>query len=130
VKVTLFNGATVVGSDKNDGNFTIRTVEVVNPNGGGEPLPGGQDYDVSYYVYTRYAYAGANVYLSLDGGMTWKLVGQQEPVVAPALATLSVTLPNVTATKKNCKLKVQLVDDEARMLTNDTSNASFTISSR
>jgi hypothetical protein len=127
VKVTLINGATVVGSDKSDGNFTIRTVEVLDPNGG-ETLPGGQPYEVSYNVYTRYPYARADVYLSLDGGATWKLAGQQPPVAAPSVATLSINVPAVTATKKNCKLKVQLVDEEARMVTHDTSNAVFTIS--
>jgi hypothetical protein len=129
VKVTLFNGATVVGSDKNDGNFAIRTVEVQDPNGGETPT-GGQVYDVSYYVYIRYPYAGANIYLSLDGGQTWKLRGQQGPVITPGPATLTITLPNVTTTKKNCKLKVQLVDDVSRMLTNDVSNGVFTISPR
>jgi hypothetical protein len=129
VKVTLFNGATVVGSDKSDGNFTIRTVEVVDPNGG-ETLPAGQPYDISYTVYTRYPYARADVYLSLDGGATWKIAGQQPSVAAPSVATLSINVPAVTATKKNCKLKVQLVDEEARMVTNDASNAVFTISPR
>jgi hypothetical protein len=129
LKVTLFNGTTVVGSDKSDGNFTIRTVEVLDPTAG-EPLTSGQPYDVSYHVYTRYPYARADVYLSLDGGVTWKLKGQQGPVTAPGPATLSITLPTVAATKENCKLKVQLVDEEARMVTKDTSNAGFIISSR
>jgi hypothetical protein len=129
VKVTLFNGSTRVGSDKSDGNFTVRTVEVVDPNGS-ETLTSGQGYDVSYHVYTRYAYAQAEVYLSLDGGVTWKLLGQQDPVAAPGPASLAITLPGVTTTKKNCKLKVQLVDEESKMMTNDTSNAAFTISTR
>jgi hypothetical protein len=130
VKVTLFNGATVAGSDKSDANVTIRTVEVLDPNGGGEPLTGGQPYDVLYYVYTRNPYARADVYLSLDGGQTWKLAGQHDPVTPPALVTLSVNVPAVTTTKKNCKLKVQLVDEEIKMVTKDTSNAVFTISPR
>ena len=126
VKVTLFNGATAVGSDKSDANFTIRTVEVLDPNGGETPT-GGQPYDVSYHVYTRYPYAQADVYLSLDGGVTWKLRGQQGTVVAPGPATLSITLPTVATTRKNCKLKVQLVDEASKILTNDTSNGVFTI---
>jgi hypothetical protein len=126
LKVTLFNGATVVGSDKSDANFTIRTVEVVDPNGGETPT-GGQSYDVSYHVYNRYPYARAEAYLSLDGGVTWKLLGQQDPVVAPGPAILPITLPDVATTKKNCKVKVQLVDEDEKVLTNDISDAVFTI---
>ena len=47
--------------------------------------------------------------------------------MAPGPATLSITLPTVTTTKKNCKLKVQMVDEESKILTNDMSDAAFTI---
>ncbi len=53
--------------------------------------------------------------------------GQQDPVVAPGPATVSINAPTVASTKTNCKLKVQLVDEESKVLTKDTSNTAFTI---
>ncbi len=64
------------------------------------------------------------------GGVTWTLGGQQDPIVAPEPATLSINAPTVTTTERNCRLKVQLVDGESKVLTRDTSNAAFTISPR
>ena len=66
-----------------------------------------------------------NVYLSKNGGKSWKLIGSE-----PGDPESHVwTLPMLGKSKDRCKVKVQLRDANRRVVGEDVSDSVFTINS-
>jgi hypothetical protein len=126
IKVIGYDSAGVrVGSDVSDGPFSIEVVRLTYPNGG-ESLSSGSNTTITWDTYaTASPVTQVILSYSLDKGVTWKAFTSQ-----PSSNTGShqVTLPTVTKTKPNCKVKVVLKDSSGKKVGNDVSDGVFTIS--
>jgi hypothetical protein len=79
---------------------------------------------ITWNVYTERPTERIKLYLTKDGGATWKLIG---PRLAGTVRSHLWTVPDVTKTRKKCKIKVELKDSNGRTLGVDVSNDFFVI---
>jgi hypothetical protein len=112
-----------VGEDRSTSPFTMKGIEVTFPIEE-EPFTSGEDVMITWNVYTERPTERIKLYLTKDGGATWKLIG---PRLAGTVRSHLWTVPDVTKTRKKCKIKVELKDSNGRTLGVDVSNDFFVI---
>ena len=112
-----------VGCDRSENSFTVEVVRLISPNGG-ESWDSGSEQTIRSTTHeTKAPVTKVNVYLSKNGGKSWKLIGSE-----PGDAESHVwTLPMLEKIKDQCKVKVQLKDVNRRVVGEDVIDAVFTI---
>jgi hypothetical protein len=112
-----------VGCDRSENPFTVEVVRLISPNGE-EAWDSGSDQTIRWTTHeTKAPVAKVNLYLSKNGGKSWKLIGSETG--DPGSHTW--TLPMLEKTKDQCKVKVQLRDVNRRVVGEDVSDGVFTI---
>ncbi|MCX6841787.1 MAG: PQQ-binding-like beta-propeller repeat protein [candidate division WOR-3 bacterium] len=115
------SGAAII-EDASDSNFTIRTAAtVVSPNGG-EVWPGGSSQTIKWHTVGS-GFARYRLLLSTNGGSTYP--DTITPNVAPTETTYSWHVP--TLNLNTCRVMVQILDAGGALISQDASNANFTI---
>lgn len=110
-----------LGADKSDKPFAIEAVKVLTPNGG-EMIPSGTSFPIQWTNNTLKKTPDAfAVYLSTDGGVTYKPVA--DGAGNPGIYAWT---PSVTKTRTQCRVKVDL-KTAGVVVGTDISNANFTI---
>jgi hypothetical protein len=124
IRVCGFNESNErVGCDRSENAFTVEVVRLISPNGE-EAWDSGSDQTIRWTTHeTKAPVARVNVYLSKNGGKSWKLIGS-EPNDPQSHAW---TLPDLEKSKDRCKVKVQLRDADRRVVGEDVSDGLFTI---
>jgi hypothetical protein len=124
VKVIGFNASgTKVGEDISDSTFTIEVVKLTDPDGG-ETLTSGNLYIITWTTYaTKNPVANTKLFYSINGGSTWKLI----KTASGNPGSYNWTVPAVTTTKTQCKVKVVLKDSGGVTVGSDVSDGCFTI---
>jgi hypothetical protein len=125
IRVTAFDANNkVVGAEVSDAPFTITVVKLASPNGG-EPLSSGTTASITWNTNeTIRLVHGAQLFYSIDSGATWRLITKD---IAGNPGTYSWTVPHLAVTRRNCKVRVVLLDDKGRTIGSDRSDAPFTI---
>jgi len=102
----------------------IGAVNIVSPNGGGQPLMSGAPVDITWSTTPapKAQVATYSVFYTTNGGLKWQSAGSGSgnPGVYP-------WTPLVTEAKTKCKVKVVLKDELGNKLGSDVSDAFFTI---
>jgi hypothetical protein len=113
------------GCDRSENAFTVEVVRLISPNGE-EAWNSGSNQTIRWTMHeTKAPVAKVNLYLSKNGGESWKLIGSETG--DPESHTW--TLPMLETTKEQCKVKVQVRDADRRVVGEDVSDAVFTINS-
>jgi uncharacterized delta-60 repeat protein len=116
-----------VGSDRSDGKFTIEVVKVTAPAGGETWDYNGTGDNIRVIRWrtsgTKKRVAKARIYLSKNGGRTWKLIGKDPD----NSGRFEWTLPQFPDDKTRCKIKVVLKSADGKTLGTDVSEGTFTI---
>jgi hypothetical protein len=112
-----------VGEDKSASSFTIKGVKVTSPNEEVSFAPE-EGVTITWDVYTKKPVERIKLFLTKDGGATWKLIG---PPLAGTLRSHPWTVPHVIEIRKKCKIKVELKDSNGRTLGVDASDDFFVI---
>ena len=125
IKVTAFDAKNkVVGSEVSDAPFTITVVKLASPNGG-ESLSSGTDASITWNTNgTIRPVQGVQLFYSVNGGNTWRLITKD---ITGNPGAYSWTVPHPAATRRNCKVRVVLLDEKGRTIGTDRSDAPFTI---
>jgi hypothetical protein len=115
----------ILGSDKSNTTFLIEVVKVLTPNGGetftsGEiPLLG-----ITWNTNATISIVSAvRIFISFNNGFTWKLI----TTISGNPGIYSWTVPTVTKTVRNCRIRVILYDSQGRNIGADVSDGVFTI---
>jgi hypothetical protein len=125
VKLTGYNDAEIKVEEDISEPFTIEVVELISPNGGGQPLTSGISYPIEWMVNeTIRPVESIQLSYTTDGGKKWKPVG---PSLAGDATTHEWLVPLVKKTKAQCKVKVVLMDKDGKKVGNDVSDSFFTI---
>lgn len=115
-------GGSVIVQDASDANFTIQTAAtVVSPNGG-ETWPGGSNQTIKWHTVGS-GFARYRLLLSRNGGSTYP--DTVAPNVAPTETTFGWHVP--TLNLNTCRVMVQILDAGGGVISQDASNANFTI---
>lgn len=112
-----------IGCDRSENPFTVEVVRLISPNGE-ESWDSGSEQTIRWTTHeTKAPVAKVNLYLSMNGGKSWKLMGSEtgDP------ESHAWTLPELGKTKGRCKVKVQLRDADRRIVGEDVSEGVFTI---
>jgi C1A family cysteine protease len=125
VKVQEVNASGAnVSSDKSDKKFKIEVVKLTAPNGY-ESWGSGSSQDIYWTTNTpKRDVAKVKLSYTKNGGTTWNLITK---FVGENPGHYSWTLPTVTTTKTNCKVKVELKDAVDNTIGSDVSDYFFTI---
>jgi hypothetical protein len=128
-KVVGFNLSGVkVGADTSAAPFKIEVVRLIWPNGDPADLPleSGTEHKVEWETNgTLREVASAQLFYTVDGGLTWKQM--QGSPVPDNPESFDWTVPAVARDKPKCKAKVVLKDDKGNSVGNDVSDAFFKI---
>ena len=125
VKVVVYDGSGNSDEDVSDGVFTIAadneppTVTVLTPNGG-EMLPTGGFFTITWEADDNVSVFGDTLFLSLDGGVTWEVIDIQ----SGNPQSYYWNIPFTPSTE--CKVKV-VVYDGANNTAADESDSVFEI---
>jgi hypothetical protein len=111
-----------VGEVTSDKTFAIAVLSILQPNGG-ETLTSGTVYMMKWKIGTINPVAKENLYYTEDGGDSWKLITSR----TGSADTYPWEVPWVTSTKNSCKIKVELLDVNGRVVGADKSDKFFTI---
>jgi hypothetical protein len=124
IRVTLRDSkGEPVGSDMNNGYFTIEMVRVDSPVKG-EVLGSGSQKTISWTTYaTIRPVEEVRIYYTKDAGTTWSLVA----TLPGNPGTYEWTVPTVKEKKRQCRIKVTLRDSNGEAVGSDVSNGYFTI---
>lgn len=101
--------------------FTVGALRIVTPKGT-ERVRDSLPYRVQWLTAPGKAATNGKLYLSTDGGATWKL----QSAVVPPVGAFVWTVPTVTATKTKCRVRLDLYNGLVKV-GSDTSDANFTI---
>ena len=125
IKVAVYDAAGYSDEDISDGVFTIApdveppTVTVLSPNGG-EVVGTGSWTNITWEADDNVAVVGDSVFLSIDGGANWELIGTQ----TGNPQSYNWHVPNTPS--EECLIKV-VVFDAGGLLAEDISDGEFTI---
>jgi len=124
VKVMGYDASGVkLGADKSGAPFTIEVVKLISPNGG-DILTSGIQHSITWTTNaTVEPVVAVNLYFSVDGGTTWKLI----PATITGNPGNYNWTPMVFNKKISCKVKVVLKDMSGNTLGSDVSDSYFTI---
>jgi hypothetical protein len=124
VKVAGYDASGVkVGADKSGAPFTIEVVKLISPNGG-DILTSGIQHTIAWATNaTVESVTAADLYYSVDGGTTWKLI----PAAITGNPGNYNWTPTVSKKKISCKVKVVLKDMIGNTVGSDASDSYFTI---
>jgi hypothetical protein len=124
VKVMGFNSSgTKVGEDISDSTFTIEVVKLTSPDGG-EILTSGSTHTITWRTNaTIRPVASVKLFRTMNGGSTWTLI----KTLTGNPGSYNWTVPAVTTTKTQCKVKVVLRDSGGVTVGSDISDGFFTI---
>jgi hypothetical protein len=131
IKVIGFGGlngnGTRVGMDRSDLPFTIAVARIITPNGE-MSLKANTATAVRWLTTENPQSAVANVTLSYttNGGLTWKPMVLQDPIVGNPGEAVWIT-PALSKTKNNCKVKIRLYGTDSLKVGSDTSDRVFAI---
>ena len=112
-----------IGSDKSVVPFLIEVLRLTSPTGG-EVLTSKMTHAINWKThYTKRKVAKVRLFFSKNGGATWKSVGKTtgDP------GTLAWEVPTVKKTNTQCKVKVQLQDEDGNILGEVENKEFFTI---
>ena len=110
-----------IGMDRSDAPFTIEVVRVEQP-GEGETLAPGTTTTIRWTVNaTTKTVDSIRVQYSIDGGTTWREIA----TLAGGPGIFGWTVPTVNAPKRNCKIRVALLDASGASLGKDDSDRMF-----
>jgi len=124
VKVVLKDerGKTI-GADTSDGDFSIKVLGIISPNGG-EVLSSGSTSSIFWYEGgTETPVDEQKLLYTINGGKTWN------PIVTLPGDRVSHLwqVPTVSKIKEKCKVKIILRDAEGNKVGSETSDGYFTI---
>ena len=124
VKVVAYDDANQkVATDTVDSPFTIEVVHLTSPDGG-EILKSGGTHIISWTTNeTKRDVHQATCSYTQNGGKKWKKIKTESG--NPGFYYWQV--PNVSTTKKKCKVKVELKDAKGKNVGTDSSDAHFRI---
>ena len=124
VKLIARNAAGAkTGTDVSDAPFAITVIVLKGPNGG-ESYGSGEHASIAWITNgTARTVASVKLLYTLDGGSTWKTIA----TLSSNPGAYDWTVPTVTKTKSNCKVRVMLKDSSGNSLGKDDSNATFTL---
>jgi hypothetical protein len=124
MKVTGFNSSgRKVGSDISDGTFVIEVLTVTSPKEGGL-LTSGEPYRITWTTReTKHPVSKVKLYYTTNGGATWLPIRE---TITENLGYYDWT-PSAGKTKKKCKVKVVLKDEDGNSVASDLSDGYFTI---
>jgi C1A family cysteine protease len=123
IKVIGYNGTVKVGEDSSSYPFAIEGVRLISPNGGETLIPG-ETKIISWVTNSpKSLVESVRLYYSKNNGSSWKLIQELES----NLGSYSWTVPSVSETKGNCKVKVVLKNGSGSKVGSDFSNTVFTI---
>ncbi len=128
VKVIGYDASDVkVGSDKSDAPFTIEVVRLTAPSDTGISLTSGDPYTITWTTNdTKRPIGKVKLFLSKNGGVTWEV-----PPIATFIGSnpgsYGWTVPDVSKTKSQCKIKVELKGEDGIVLGKDASDNPFAI---
>jgi hypothetical protein len=125
VKVTGYDetGAVKMSEDVSDSRFTIEVIRLGSPNGG-ETLTSGGTTEIGWITHrTVRRVARVRLYYTKNNGTTWTLIKtiKGNPASGPW------TVPTVSGSKPNCKVKVVLLDSNGYSVGSDVSDGTFII---
>jgi hypothetical protein len=125
MKVTGYNATNIkVKTDISDAPFTIEVVDVTLPKPE-DVLVSGETAEIRWTTYgTKRTVVKVRLSYSLNGGVTWIPIPAEVPGDAE---TYLWTVPDVTAIKRKCKVKVVLEDEKGVSLGSDTTDGFFSI---
>ncbi len=124
VKLIAYNASGAkTGSDASDAVFTIEVIRLVNPNGGASYSSGATETIQWSTKSTKKAVAKVKLSYTTDGGSTWKTI----VTLMGNPGSHSWTIPTVSSSKANCKVRVALLDSAGNSLGKDDSDLKFTI---
>jgi hypothetical protein len=124
IRVTLRDSkGEPVGSDMNNGYFTIEMVKVDSPVKG-EVLGSGSQKTIRWTTYaTIRPVEEVRIHYTKDAGVTWHLVA----TLPGNPGTYEWTVPTVGEKKTQCRIKVVLRDSNGGAVGSDVSDGYFTI---
>jgi hypothetical protein len=125
VKVTGYNAANIkVKTDISDAPFTIEVVNVTLPKVE-DILVSGETAEIKWATYaTKRTVAKVKLSCTRNGGVTWIPIPAN---ITGNPGTYLWTVPDVTALKRKCKVKVVLKDAKGISLGSDTTDGFFSI---
>jgi hypothetical protein len=122
IKVAGYDGSRVVGSDVSEAPFSIEVVKLLSPNGGELYHP----WDTATIEWRAFPEAHHfNLMLSIDHGLTWKLIQEGKGITATQLTT--TLLPPNTGNKTKCLIKVVAYRPSGARVGADRSDGPFTV---
>jgi hypothetical protein len=110
--------------DASDNLFTIRTIQMIIPNGN-EIWQGGSNKIIKWRTYMSINFSHYRLLLSSDGGATYPDI-----IVNNIISTESTyiwTLPNINSNL--CRVRVQIINTSDSAIASDASDKNFTIDS-
>jgi hypothetical protein len=113
----------VIAQDASDGNFTIRTVIIVSPNGG-EIWAGGSNQIIKWWTIGT-GFVRHRLLLSSNSGLTYPDTIAHN--IAPTETTYNWLVP--TLNLNTCRIMVQMLDAGGSVISQDASDGNFTIDS-
>ncbi len=122
------SGTQVVGKDKSDSPFTVKTVKLTSPDGGA-PLRSKAPLSIKWTIYETFRpITRIRFCYTKNGGTTWSPIGTlQNGSYPPGNYNHSVTVPLVKTPKTGCKVKVALEDSRGVNRGSDASDNCFTV---
>jgi hypothetical protein len=124
VKVIAYDSADGIVAEDKSAAFTIEVVSLTSPNGG-ETLKSGTTHNIAWDIYkTRTKLARIMLCYTTNDGKTW---GKIKNIKGSDPGTYQWKVPAVPKTKKKCKVRIQLEDENVKSLGTDSSDGFFTI---
>jgi hypothetical protein len=101
-----------VGADTSDQPFTIETIRVDSPNGGGTYMPN-QPSTIAWTTGATLRSVDHVVLMyTVDGGSMWTQIRLPDSAALGNPGRYDWRVPGVASAKKECKVKVVLIDDD------------------
>jgi len=112
----------VIGQDVSDTNFTIKTLNIISPNGG-EVWDGGSNQAISWWKTPYINFLCCRLYLSRNGGTSYPEIIANNIPSTDTIYNWNVPSINFTT----CRIMVQMLDSLESIVSQDSSNSNFTI---
>lgn len=124
VRIIAYKSSSARGrTDTSDAPFAIEVLRLDAPNGG-EDLTSGTQGTISWTAHsTLRPVAKVKLQYTINGGSTWKSIA----TFTGNPASYAWTVPAVSSSKSNCKVRVVLQDASGNSLGKDDSNTTFTV---
>jgi hypothetical protein len=126
IKVSAYNSADMlVKTDISEAPFTVEVLKVTSPDDGTEVWTSGELRSITWTTNeTIRPVAEVQLYYTKNNGLTWLPI---TTIAGGNPGTYGWTVPPLTTTKTNCKVKAVLKDSAGKSVGSDASDQVFTV---